>query len=296
VVFLLLSVTCSVAIYLVLKWIGNKNVNLQGAITVNYLTCIVLGSYWLNEASFFRGGMWLETWVWKSTLLGMLFFFIFTCMGLTTRFFSVSVTAVSSKMAMVIPAIFFVITRSQFPEWKLILGLFGGVISVMLLTMGPQINGNNRRYAVLPFIVWVGSGIIDILLVFLESEAKGIDHGHIMVSTCIFSGAFVSGLLWHGIRSWKKGTPVFSGWKQVPYVWGIWLGLPNFGSIVFLLKAISVTALSEAVLFPVNHIGIVLLSVLLSVVLFGERFTRQRKWGLILALTSLVLLVLTTQN
>jgi drug/metabolite transporter (DMT)-like permease len=296
VVFLLLSITCSVVIYLVLKGIGNKNIHLQGAITVNYLTCIVLGSYWFFEASFFKGGIWLETWVWKSALLGMLFFFIFTCMGLTTRFFSVSVTAVSSKMAMVIPAIFFVVTRSQFPEWKLVLGLFGGVISVILLTMGSQINGNNRGYVVLPFIVWIGSGIIDILLVFLESEAKEFDNGHIMVSTCIFSGAFVSGILWHGVQSWIKGDPLLSGWKQVPYIWGICLGLPNFGSIVFLLKAISVTALSEAVLFPVNHIGIVLLSVLLSVVIFGERFTRQRKWGLLLALTSLVLLVFTTQN
>ena len=71
---------------------------------------------------------------------------------------------------------------------------------------------------------------------------------------------------------------------------GILLGVPNYFSIYFLLKAIGSYSESSALVFGLNNIGIVILSTLLSMLIFKETLSRGNKIGIAMALLSIVLI------
>jgi drug/metabolite transporter (DMT)-like permease len=69
---------------------------------------------------------------------------------------------------------------------------------------------------------------------------------------------------------------------------GIVLGLINFGSTYLLLK--SMEFYTSSTLFPIRNTGVVGLSALAGLLLFGERLTRKNWLGIILAIVSIVLI------
>ena len=73
---------------------------------------------------------------------------------------------------------------------------------------------------------------------------------------------------------------------------GLVLGAVNFVSILAFVKAIQSGVLENSALFPVNNVGIVLLSAALSAVLFREAFSRQNLAGLALGILAIVLLAI----
>jgi multidrug transporter EmrE-like cation transporter len=59
---------------------------------------------------------------------------------------------------------------------------------------------------------------------------------------------------------------------------GVLLGLPNLGSLVFLVRALA--QLDGSLVFPINNMGIVLCSSLLGSLLFRQPLTRWSIFGI----------------
>ena len=57
-----------------------------------------------------------------------------------------------------------------------------------------------------------------------------------------------------------------------------------------ILKAINIPDMPAVVLFPINNIGVVLLSTLFSVLLFKEKLSTKKLWGIIFSIISILLL------
>ena len=77
--------------------------------------------------------------------------------------------------------------------------------------------------------------------------------------------------------------------------WGILLGLVNFGSIFFLVKTLNYQhplqgSIDSSVVFGINNIGIVTLSVLLGVLLFKERLSRINIAGILICILATFIL------
>ena len=77
-------------------------------------------------------------------------------------------------------------------------------------------------------------------------------------------------------------------WKNI--LAGIALGIPNYGSIYFLIKALDMHNLESSVIFPVNNVGIVALSVVCARILFNENLSLKNIVGVILAIISIALM------
>jgi multidrug transporter EmrE-like cation transporter len=71
---------------------------------------------------------------------------------------------------------------------------------------------------------------------------------------------------------------------------GVILGIPNYLSIYFLLVAIKSFSLKSAFVFGINNIGIVLLSTLLSVIIFQEKLSSINKFGVLVSVLSIILI------
>ena len=73
---------------------------------------------------------------------------------------------------------------------------------------------------------------------------------------------------------------------------GICLGVPNYFSIYFLLKALQHPMLTSASVFTINNVAIVMLSTLLGILLFKEVLSLKNWLGIGLAIISIVLVAL----
>jgi multidrug transporter EmrE-like cation transporter len=87
-----------------------------------------------------------------------------------------------------------------------------------------------------------------------------------------------------GARGLRDGT--WPGRKTVG--WGLLLGVVNYGSLEFLLRAVAV--LPGPFVFPANNIAIMVLAAVLGVYVWGEHLSRPNRIGIGLAIVALVLL------
>ena len=70
---------------------------------------------------------------------------------------------------------------------------------------------------------------------------------------------------------------------------GIVLGIPNYFSIYFLVKALRSDLFDSSGIFTINNVGIVIISTLLGIVFFRERLSMKNWIGIILAIISIAL-------
>ena len=70
---------------------------------------------------------------------------------------------------------------------------------------------------------------------------------------------------------------------------GIILGVPNYFSIIFLIKALQNKNIESSTLFTVNNVGVVVVSTFVGLWLFKEQFSAKNKVGIALALLGIVL-------
>ena len=282
IIYLLLSIVFSTFINLVFKWFSVFKVNKIQAILVNYLVCFSIGFILSGDFNLLKiiGSDWFKYCI----ILGSLFVAIFLSMAMTTEKYGVSVNAVSAKMSVIIPVLFAYVYNSERLTIQFVVGILLSLLSIYLITKKKQII-IPKKYIYLPIIVFLGSGTIDTSLKLLELNYSN-DISINTISYSIFLGAFLVGTTFYSIKNQFN----FSNWSSRNIISGIILGIPNYFSIYFLLTAIKSFSLKSAFVFGINNIGIVLLSTLLSVIIFKEKLTLINKFGVLISVLSIFLI------
>lgn len=281
-IFLLLSIAFSTFINLIFRWFKDFNVNKFQAIIVNYVVCFIIGfslSTHQDIMSYVH-----EQWFIYCILLGFLFIAIFFSMALTTEKLGISVTAVSGKMSVVIPILFAYFFAKEDITLLFVIGLILSILSIYFITVKKELH-IDKRYLILPVIVFLGGGMIDTSLKVLQ-QAYSKDIPLSTISYSIFLGAFIAGTSIYLVK--EKAN--FSSWEWKSVKAGVALGVPNYFSIFFLLSAIEGFSVKSAFVFGVNNVGVVLVSTLLSVLIFKEKLEPKNQWGLLLAVLSIAII------
>ena len=91
--------------------------------------------------------------------------------------------------------------------------------------------------------------------------------------------AFIAGLI---ILIFRKETI-----SKKDIIGGIYLGIPNYFSVYFLLLTLSSFNNNGAVVYPILNVGIIVLSSMASYILFKEKLIRLNIIGMILALIAI---------
>ncbi|MFT4876774.1 MAG: drug/metabolite transporter (DMT)-like permease [Bacteroidia bacterium] len=281
-IFLLLSIAFSTFINLIFRWFKDFKVNKFQAIIVNYVVCFIIGfslSTHQDILSYVH-----EQWFIYCILLGFLFIAIFFSMALTTEKLGISVTAVSGKMSVVIPILFAYFFAKEDITLLFVIGLILSILSIYFITVKKELH-IDKRYLMLPVIVFLGGGMIDTSLKVLQ-QAYSQNIPLSTISYSIFLGAFIAGTSIYLVK--EKAN--FSSWEWKSVKAGVALGVPNYFSIFFLLSAIEGFSVKSAFVFGVNNVGVVLVSTLLSVLIFKEKLEPKNQWGLLLAVVSIAII------
>jgi drug/metabolite transporter (DMT)-like permease len=174
--------------------------------------------------------------------------------------------------------------RNEHISSLFVIGLILSLLSIYFISVKKELK-IDRKYLFLPVIVFLGGGIIDTSLKILESNF-GKEVSMDTISYSIFLGAFLAGLLLFLIKN-KGNILVF---ERKSLIAGVLLGVPNYFSIFFLLSAIASFTEKSALVFGINNIGVVLLSSILSIIIFKESLSKGNKLGLGLAVISIAII------
>ncbi len=280
-IYLFLSVLVASSLLVIFKLFEKYKVNNLHAIVINYVVAFICG---LLSAPVLMSPVEIsrQSWFFGALGLGMLFIFIFNIMAITTQKSGLSVASVATRMSVVIPIIFgFIFYNEEFGIIK-ILGILLALVAVFLASVKSK-DGFKVRNLFFPFLLFLGSGTIDTSFKFIENFYVEEDSIAIF-SASLFGFAGIFGLLYLGITQNLRIQ-----WKSI--IAGICLGIPNYFSVVLIMKALSTEGLDSSTVFTINNVGVVALSTLLGLFLFKERLLTKNWIGVLLAILSIFLVV-----
>ncbi len=283
---LVLSVLCSSLIFVIFKLFSIYNVETLYAIITNYMVAFIVGIL------FYQGEVKLhiiteKPWFWGTFALGLLFIIVFNLMALTSQKLGVSVASVATKMSLVLPVLFGVFMYQEELEPFKIVGIILALIAVYFTSIKAQSASVKTTAIVLPIFVFLGSGAIDISLGYFQK--RFITPFELpLFSAIVFASAASIGLILILIKSIKKSLKI--NLRNV--AGGIVLGVPNYFSIYFLLRALDSDALNSSTVFTVNNVAIVMFSTLLGILIFKEQISAKNWGGIALAIISIILVAI----
>ena len=287
---LALSIIASTLIFVIFRLFASYNINTLQAIVVNYFvacSCGLIG----YQNSIELSAIPKYDWFYYTLALGALFIIVFNLMAVTTQHNGLSVVSVATKMALVIP-IAFGLWYYQEP-----LGPYKGVGIVLALVAVYLVSLKKhsgvileKKNMVFPVLVFLGSGFIDTSLNFLQNDFITDKSLIPLFSSTIFMTAGIIGVM---VLVAQKIKGVLSlEFKNI--IAGIVLGIPNYFSIYFLVKALRSDLFDSSGIFTINNVAIVIVSTLLGIVFFKEQLSIKNWIGIILAVISIALVSIAT--
>jgi drug/metabolite transporter (DMT)-like permease len=286
-IYLLLSIIASTIIFINFKLFERFNINILQAIVVNYCIAFMTGIL-AYEGTITISQLPNLNWFYYTLVLGALFIIVFNLMAITTQRSGLSAVSVATKMSVVIPVLFGLIYYNESLGAIKLIGIGVALIAVYLTSnKSNQRISINRKLILLPILVFVGSGIIDTSLKFLE-DTYVANNDVPLFSAIIFLAAAIIGFIIIIIQV-IKGSFKFEI-KNV--IAGICLGVPNYFSIYYLVKTLRSDILESSGIFAINNVSIVMLSTFAGIFLFKEKLIRKNWIGIALAILSIILISL----
>lgn len=283
---LIWSVCFSSLIFVVFKLYGVYGVDTFRAIVINYFTALATG------VIFYSGPLGMsdipgQPWVRGALLLGFLFIVIFNLMARTSQTLGVSVASIATKMSLVIPVLAGIFLYGETVSLPKAAGIALALVAVFFASLkdNRQVMAKDLRVLILPLLVFLGSGVIDASIKYMEANLVSREEFPLF-SAAIFGIAGLAGLL-----ALQLKEPGDMSWlSPVNLLGGVALGIPNFFSVYFLLRALQFEGLTSASLFTLNNVSIVMLTTLLGVLLFRERLSWLNWAGVLLSIVSILLI------
>ena len=289
-IFLALSIIASTLIFVIFRLFASYNINTLQAIVVNYFvacSCGLIG----YQNSIELSAIPKYNWFYYTLALGALFIIVFNLMAITTQHSGLSVVSVATKMALVIPIAFglwyYKEPLGPFKAAGIVLALIAVYLVAVKKDSGIILQ---KRSLVFPMLVFLGSGLIDTSLNFLQNDFITDKSLIPLFSSTIFMTAGVIGIMVL-VAQKIKGVLVLE-FKNI--IAGIVLGIPNYFSIYFLVKALRSDLFDSSGIFTINNVGIVIISTLLGIVFFKEQLSIKNWIGITLAVISIALVSLAT--
>lgn len=282
-IYLLLCIVSTTGIMVIFKIVGKMKLDTFRIIVINYFTAAIMG---FSIDSFPSREDLTAGWLPMAIIIGILFIVMFFVIARSAQRAGIAVTSVASKMSVVIPITFSIF---YFNEDLGILKVAGIILALVALFMTTYNRDKTKKRGlevmILPIILFFGAGLIDSLIKYSQ-QVHIIDQGTIMFTSVLFSISALTGVIFSFFRK-----NMFSPKNIIKIIIaGISLGIVNFGSLYGIIMALDSNILDSSIIFGINNIGIVVLSVIIALIFFNEKLSRLNRAGIILSIITIIFL------
>ena len=281
-IYVWLSVICSVLVSVLLKLARRFQIDIGQAIAWNYAVAGALTTLLLQPSlATLRepAAPWLAL-----AGLGVLLPTIFLALGASVRHAGIVRSDTAQRLSLLISLLAaFVLFGEQLNGLK-VAGIALGLLALLCMVWrnGQGTADGGIAGWLYPLLVLGGFGAIDIL--FKRVALAGVPLGASLQAMFALALLVAFALqLWRRLRGRTRFT-------MRSVLGGVALGLANFGNILFYLRGHRALPQHPALVFASMNIGVVALGALVGVLLFRERLSRLNLGGVLLALLAIVLI------
>lgn len=284
-IYIVLSVICSVTVAVLLKLAKRYQINIIQAVTVNYFTALSLCFL------FFKPDVRLLTtsapWPVYITL-AVLLPSIFLVLAASVKKLGIVKSDIAQRLSLFIPILAaYFIFKEGFSEYKLI-GLTIGFLAIILTFVRKSDQETQSKHWIYPIAVFIGFGVIDILF---KQIALYKDLPYTTSLFTIFALAFVVSMVIVIFMVITGKTKL----QLVNLACGLILGFFNFGNILFYMKAHKALAANPSTVFAAMNMGVIVVGSLIGIIIFKEKLSKLNYVGIFLALVAVICITL-SQN
>lgn len=289
-IYLLLSILTASGLNILFKIFGHRSMDLFKVIMVNYVVCFLIGQFF-SPTPIGWTEMLEARWFSYAAVLGIIFIVGFNIIAQTVHYFGITLATVMQKMSLLISVIFAILYFGEGVSFLKIIGLILALLSILLITKREkkEVTASSAkeryRHLYLPIFTFLLSGLIDSMLLFLSKRGIVLTTDPHFITVLFGMAAVSAGLYYLYLRVLKKIENLTMG----ELLAGIILGSINYFSIYFILRLLQ-TGWDGSILFPMNNIGILVVSAIAGIVFFKEGLRRWNWLGLLLALMALAIL------
>ena len=281
-IYLLLSVVLTTAVFMMLKEFERFQLDNFQTILANYFTAFAFG-YWFSEGELPVFNFVTQPWSIGAMVIAFIFIVVFNVMAITAQKGGLSVVSVASKMSVVIPIASGIYLYNESVGALKIVGILLALVGVLLTSIKRREKGIKNEYWYLPLIIFIGGGVADTLLKYTQVTFVPSNQMDLFTTSIfLFAGCIGSLVFVYLLLTKQKKIDVRS------LVGGVVLGLPNYFSIYYMIKALAVDTIETSLIFTANNLLIVMLSAIVGVLVYKEKLHRHNYLGLFLSVLSIV--------
>ncbi|MFH6937579.1 EamA family transporter [Flavobacterium sp. FlaQc-30] len=277
--FLILSILCSVTVGVIFKITRKYNANPIQIIAFNYIAALVLCYFTFSPdlTIVHKDAPWNIY-----AAIGILLPIVFLFLIFSIKHMGIVKTDAAQRLSLFIPILAaWLIFKEEFNSYKVI-GLIIGFIALLFILRKQMQNEQNKW--IFPVAVFIGFGVIDILFkqIALYTTLPYTTSLFIVFSIALAVSLLI--VLYDVI--FKK-----NGFNAKNVLFGALVGIFNFGNILFYLKAHKAFAENPSTVFAGMNMGVIVLGSLVGLFFFKEKLSKINIIGLLLALISIVFIV-----
>ncbi|MBW6492114.1 MAG: EamA family transporter [Lentimicrobium sp.] len=283
--YLILAITASTLILICFKLFGKFGIDDFSAITINYIVGSLFGFNFINWEQNISA-IAMSSWFPMALLTGGLLISGFVLFSISTRKAGVAITAISSRMSVVIPVLLGLVFLGDEAGVLKISGIVLALVALYLTLKKDNKEKVSLKFIWIPLSVFMFMGLNDSTVkvtqhFFLSGKGSG---DYVSYAATAFMVAFFIGLIISLFRI-SKGVKVF---KIKNLLGGMILGILNWFSMYYLLKGFEVIQVS--VFVPLVNISVVALSSIIGYLIFKEKL-RPLNWiGILFALIAILMI------
>ena len=276
---LIIAVLCSVAVSVLLKVARKRHIEIQQAITFNYIVALSL-SWFLLKPDF--KGLEFTDFIAQSEntpiflALGILLPSVFIIMSKAVEFAGIVRSDAAQRLSLFLPILAaFLIFHETLSQSKVV-GIVLAFVGLFCLLSKPNQQSAVDFRGVLGLVgVWFGYGIIDILF-------KQVAKSGGAFPTTLFIAFSLAACIMFIYLLFKR-----TQWNVASFVGGIILGVLNFFNILFYIKAHQSFGSNPTLVFAGMNIGVICLGTITGALIFKEKISKVNWLGIVFSLCAI---------
>jgi drug/metabolite transporter (DMT)-like permease len=287
-IFIFLSICCSVFVSVLLKLAKRYHIDATQAIAWNYLSAGVLCWFFYRPRIFDLNIAEIPYPIYL--VLGLLLPALFVLLAASIRYSGIVRTDIAQRLSLFIPVLAAFLIFNEVPSPIKSAGIGVGFAAILFSVPWQKQQNQKRVHTgwIYLIAVFVGLGIIDILFKKI-AQIKEIPYTSSLF--IVFIVSFLISMITLAILfTARKGK-----FEWINLLCGLVLGVANFGNILFYIKAHQSLAAQPSIVFSAMNIGVIILGSMVGILIFREKLSRLNYAGIALALVSIILVVL-SQN
>lgn len=274
--YLILAIASSALVSITMRLSERHVKNNISMLAFNYVMCLLLAWFYMQPSDIFPEDSGRSFAVLLGGINGFLYLASFWLLQINVRRNGVVLSGTFMKLGVLVPTVVSVLVFNEIPKPAQILGFLAALVSIVLIQSESGQKSAAFKSGLL--LLLLGGGSADAMSKIFSELGNPLLEEQFLVYT------FASALcLCIGLAVFRKQRLC-----AADAAWGLLIGIPNYYSARFLLKALG--SVPAVVTYPTYSVATILVITATGVLFFKERLSRRQYGALAVILLSLVLL------